>query len=254
MQPDLLIAIALIFFVSAAVYTFSGFGYSLIAIPLLTMILPPRIAVPLNIFLGIFLSAWLIYATRGDVNFKNIGYLLLGMVPGVPFGSFLLANVHSQIIILTANGLVVFSLILFAVQNRSMQRVVSSRLTDGVAGFLSGFLGSGCGIAGPPVILLGIVKHWDKREFRANLIWYFALWGVYAFANFFAIGLLDNQAFLKLFVFGITGLALGIVAGSKLNRIVPQKLFSRICTILILLFALLSAGKTAFTITFAYGG
>ena len=246
MQYSILVTIALVFFISATVYSFSGFGYALIAIPLLTMILSPGMAIPLSVFLGVFMSSWLLYSTRREVEFREISYLIIGMIPGVPIGTYFLAHLDPGVIILTANCLVIVSVFLFLIEKKGFRSVIASRATDIIAGFLSGLLGSSCGISGPPVILLAIVKNWNKDRFRANLMWYFAIWGVFSLMSYFAIGLIKNKAFIQLFIFGMAGLSLGVFIGSRLSRIATQDFFSKACIILILLFAFISIGKNIF--------
>ncbi len=92
------------------------------------------------------------------------------------------------------------------------------------AGFLSGMIGGGTAMYGPPVILLGLNQAWDKAHFRANLIAYFegiSLVNMLVFSGFDLV----SGPILVLSVSALPGMALGFWGGIRLKDRMPQRVF-----------------------------
>jgi len=228
-----------VIFVSSLIYSLTGFGYSLVAVPLLTMFVSPQIAIPVIIFLGVLMSIYLLLSTLKEVDFIEIVYLILGAIPGVPIGTFILAKTDPLIIKILVNILVILSVFCFLRKRELITNFVNFKFYGVAAGFMSGVLGSSSGISGPPVIIFGMSKGWNKIKFRANLVWYFGIWASYSLINFFLIGLIDESTFVKFSVAGIFGLFLGIMTGKRVHMVVSEEFFSKLCLVLFLSLAFL---------------
>ena len=81
--------IGLIFFFTSLVYSTFGFGYAMISIPLLSLVLALKTAVPIFLFMGLEISCYLVISSYKDIKPKQILYLLIGSAIGVPFGVFI---------------------------------------------------------------------------------------------------------------------------------------------------------------------
>jgi len=188
--------IALIFFFTSLVYSTFGFGFAMISIPLLSLVLSPKTAIPLSLLMGLGIGFYLIITSCKDIKPKQILYLLIGSAIGVPFGVFILKNISSEILEIAINAVIVTSaIILFLKQSKNIISV-NTKLITILIGFLSGFLGASTGISGPPVILYGINQKWEKKIFRSNLLTYFVIWGIYTNISYFLIGLVNFVSIL----------------------------------------------------------
>ena len=81
--------IGLIFFFTSLVYSTFGFGYAMISIPLLSLVLAPKTAISLSLLMGLGISCYLVISSYKDIKPKQTLYLLIGSAIGVPFGVFI---------------------------------------------------------------------------------------------------------------------------------------------------------------------
>lgn len=229
--------IALIFFFTSLVYSTFGFGFAMISIPLLSLVLSPKTAIPLSLLMGLGIGFYLIITSCKDIKPKQILYLSIGSAIGVPFGVFILKNISSEILEIAINAVIITSaIILFLKQSKNIISV-NTKLITILIGFLSGFLGASTGISGPPVILYGLNQKWEKKIFRSNLLTYFVIWGIYTNISYFLIGLVNFATFFKYIIPSSIGLIFGAISGKVLCKIIPQKKYYKICWILIIALA-----------------
>ena len=229
--------IGLIFFFTSLVYSTFGFGYAMISIPLLSLVLALKTAIPLSLLMGLGISCYLVISSYKDIKPKQILYLLIGSAMGVPFGVFTLKNTSPEILEIAINAVIITSaIILFLKQSKNIISV-NTKLITILIGFLSGFLGASTGISGPPVILYGLNQKWEKKAFRGNLLTYFAIWGIYTNIGYFLIGLVNFATFFKYIIPSSIGLIFGAISGKVLCKIIPQKKYYKICWILIIVLA-----------------
>ena len=235
--------IGLIFFFTSLVYSTFGFGYAMISIPLLSLVLAPKTAVPLSLFMGLGISCYLVISSYKDIKIKQILYLLIGSAIGVPFGVFILKNISPEILKIAINLIIIASAIILFFKKGKNILSVNTKLITILVGFLSGLLGGSTGISGPPVILYGLNQKWDKNAFRGNLLTYFAIWGIYTNIGYFLIGMVDIVTFFKYIIPSSIGLIFGAISGKVLCKIIPQKKYYKICWILIIALAFLGIIK-----------
>ncbi|MGZ7066262.1 MAG: TSUP family transporter, partial [Candidatus Aminicenantales bacterium] len=73
----------------------------------------------------------------------------------------------------------------------------------------------------------GMLRGWPPERFRATLQGYFLPTGLLILIGHGAAGLWTGQV-LRLFVFSLPAVFLGVWLGGKMNRRVPEKQFRRI--------------------------
>ena len=61
--------IGLIFFFISLVYSTFGFGYAMISIPLLSLVLAPKTAIPLSLLMGLGISCYLVISSYKDIKY-----------------------------------------------------------------------------------------------------------------------------------------------------------------------------------------
>lgn len=215
--------IGLIFFFTSLVYSTFGFGYAMISIPLLSLVLAPKTAIPLSLLMGLGISCFLVISSYKDIKPKQILYLLIGSAMGVPFGVFILKNISPEILEIAINAIIITSAIILFLKESKNIISVNTKLITILIGFLSGLLGGSTGISGPPVILYGLNQKWEKKTFRSNLLTYFAIWGIYTNIGYFLIGLVNFATFFKYIIPSSIGLIFGAISGKALCKIIPQK-------------------------------
>lgn len=222
MTPDLTIVLTTV--VAAFILGASGFGFALVAMPILSGLTSIYTAVPL-VALGTLTSNTIlgIYYRRA-CNFKVVGQLLLGAVLGIPLGFLALQYVPVNWM-LTTLGLMIVAYTVYALASPVMPVLKAQGWIYG-AGFVSGVLMGGYNLPGPPVILYGNSQRWPQMEFKGNLSRFF--W-VNAFIAVLGHGLQNriSQAILSQFLMTLPGLIVGLFAGVALARLFNPVLFRK---------------------------
>ena len=82
----------LVIFSAALFSSITGFGYALLATPVLLLFLAPKIVVPIVLMSSMPLSLLLAREAYSDMSKAKIGLWLLGALPGMVFGAYGLAH------------------------------------------------------------------------------------------------------------------------------------------------------------------
>jgi uncharacterized membrane protein YfcA len=145
----------------------SGFGYALLATPLLTFIFDAKSAVVINIILGTASNVMVLFYTWKYVDFKRAAFINLGGILGVPIGAYLLSLLEPLIIKLAIGVIAIpFAIVLMLGYSHRFRR---ERLSSGIAGFLGGVFGSSTSFAGPPVVLYLLNQGFVKERLVATI-------------------------------------------------------------------------------------
>ncbi len=98
MSRELLIFGSIVFFASALLQGLSGFGFSILAIPLISFIIPPQTSVPILLIYSMIINIAVLSSSRKSVNLKKIWLLLAGAILAVPLGTRLLLILPEHLI------------------------------------------------------------------------------------------------------------------------------------------------------------
>ncbi|MCP4360515.1 MAG: sulfite exporter TauE/SafE family protein [Chloroflexi bacterium] len=234
-----------IVFLAALVQTLSGFGFALLVMPLLTVMVGIETAAPLVALLGLTLYSINLLRYRRAVDWCELGRLGVAAALGVPVGIVAVTNIP-EMIIRVLLGVVLVTYALYSLfrpvvtpalsndqKSLAEAAVPSSRWSYG-AGFLAGCLGGAYNVPGPPVVVYGSASQWPKDEFRAMLQSLFLLQGTLVVVGH---GMTQHltTAVLQTYLTIIPTLLLGIFIGSQVDGKVDKARFHTLVTVMILL-------------------
>ncbi|KZD11945.1 sulfite exporter TauE/SafE family protein [Oceanibaculum pacificum] len=227
---------------AAIVRAFTGFGFALLAIPILVFFLPPAQVVPFIFILEIAISLTLLPKLWREVDLRGLRWLLPGAVIATPFGGILLLALSAESLRL-AIGLVVLAAALL------MWRGLSFKSTPGpgaalATGAFSGLLNGAAGIPGPPVVLFYLSTPAGAAVSRASLIAYFFVTDAMGLAVAGYNGLVDGET-LRWTLWLTPAMLLGSVIGQAAFSRADPALFRRIVLLVLLLTGLAGAIKAA---------
>jgi len=236
LEPSLAIIIlcSVVCFVAATIVGFSGFGFALITVPLLTIFLDLKIVVPIELLLAFFCVTVLSAKNMRFIKEPSVVYLFVGMLAGTIVGAWLLDNLEGGIL-KRILGVVV---ILFAANIfKRSGREREPRTREGVGkvlgvsvalfvGVLSGVAGGMFGTSGPPLVVYVDYFAEDKSAFRAQLVVLFLLNNAVRVALYIQHSLL-TVAIAKFDLYLLPAVMLGLFLGSKMHFQVSEKTFSR---------------------------
>lgn len=220
-----------IFFSAATLQTLSGFGFAVLAMPLVCLVLDVQTAAPLVAMVALTLYTINVVRYRASVNWREVAQLGIATAIGVPFGIWALVNVDESLV-KTLLGVILVGYALYAFVRPGMTRAISPRWAV-PAGLVSGCLGGAYNTPGPPLIVYGSLRQWARDEFRASLQTLFFISGALTTVSHF-IAANVTPTVLTLYAAAVPALALGLAAGMWFDRRVDKEQFRVLVTALIL--------------------
>lgn len=233
----MMISISLIFLAAGFTQGFSGFGSALLAMPLLSLFLDAKIAVPLSVLNSILITSYLSLKLKNHMERKKIMPLVLGSLPGTYIGVKFLMYANSDIIKLLLGVLIVFYCLYFLLMRSTPWRI--HHLWAYPAGFCTGFIGSAFSAGGPPAIIYTSLRGWSKDQIKATLTGFFFISSILTAALQITSGLITEDV-LKYFTASALSVLIGVYAGSRMySRTNSQEYIRVILVILIILGAIM---------------
>lgn len=165
----------------------SGFGFSLIAIPIAMPFIGVQQAIAIATLLSLVLAASVAIKLRSEVEWNPTLTVTGSAIVGMPFGLALLLLLDSSYISLLIGVLVIASVVMLAT---GRLRSIGGRGGVLGAGFLSGMLLSSTGINGPPLVIAFQSMRMSPRTFRASLQVTFTIADFFVLIGFALVGTL----------------------------------------------------------------
>ena len=219
---------------AAYVLGISGFGFSLAAVPLLTITLPAREAIPLVAALQFLSCLPALGRDRVDADWTLVTTLslaaFLGLVPGI----VLLRLIDDRVAHLLVGGIVLICLVLLSAVKLA-PRTPKFPTIAGV-GVVSGLMQGVAGMAGPPVILLMMLSEHKAAAVRASLLAYFLVVSAAAFLGAVVAGLVTVRIF-ELALLCVPSLLIGLYAGRRTFVTLPEYFYRRVSFVLLFVIA-----------------
>ncbi len=169
---------AVILFVGAFTQGLTGFGLALVSVPLLSLVMEPKLAVPIAAFYGWLVTFPIIYKMYQHVYYRLAILMFMGAIPGVLIGADLLKNLPSWIILSAMGATLIFSSVYSLFFKQGSFYIAKQWLNNLIsifAGFFAGILGGSVGEPGPPVIAYLAFQRWKSDRIKATLTFFFML-------------------------------------------------------------------------------
>jgi uncharacterized membrane protein YfcA len=223
-----IVVLFLIALPAAAVNGALGYGFSSLTVPVALLFFSNKILSPALVLVELAINFFVVLLNRGSLNLvvRRTVPILIGLVPGVLIGSYLLTNAHPGWLKLFTY---VTLLPLILLQAGGVRRPIDAEHIAGYPlGLGVGTLYSTTTISGPPLALMFNNQGMPKEEFRAALgtvrvaettftALVYGLMGLYSTRSMALIGPLAPAVLI------------GLPLGSLLMKYVPAETFRRIC-------------------------
>lgn len=209
-------------FVGASLQSATGFGFALIAAPILFAVFGPREAVTCGVLLGVAISV-LTLATERRVPRVLRGEalaLVAWSLPGLALGALALRELPERVL----SGLVALG-VLGGLALRLRARRARTAGTAGrprrwsaaLAGVSSGALSTSTSLSGPPIVLHLLARGVSPEQMRDTLA-----------AVFVALAVLSAPALLISGTFEVPAAIVTLLAAGVAGQIVGRQLFARL--------------------------
>ncbi len=171
-------------FVASFVQAVAGFGFGLLAVPVMTLAISPQRAVVVSSLVGVMITTWQAWSLRADADRLLVRRLTIAAYVGMPLGLVVLITVGDDALRVSLGVSVLIATALLA----SNVRFPVGRRSDVVAGFVSGVLNTSLSTNGPPLVVVLQARQLGAQQFRATISAVFALSNVFALSLFLGTG------------------------------------------------------------------
>jgi uncharacterized protein len=211
-----------------------GFGFPLVAVPLLSTLMGPRVAIPV-VAIPTLLSNVLVIRRGGAAGAPAAMWTALsGLAVGTVAGALLLGSLDARLV----SGLVGLVAILYVLATalRLTVRVpaASARQVGPVFGVLAGLMGGATGISSPLMASYLLLLRLEKREFVFWITVMFFIVNIAQVATYFRLGLYAVPVLTTALLVCVP-MVIGTLAGLALQDRLAPRLFERV--VLVVVFA-----------------
>lgn len=218
----------------------AGFGFGLLAIPLLSLFIDIKTAVPLCNLLGVLITAFLSLRLRKHIDRRKIFPLMFGCIPGVVVGTLVLKNTPTELLSVFM-GVMLITYGLYRLTGNKQPRSIDPRWAY-VAGFFTGAISSAFSAGGPPTIIYATLRGWDKNEIKATLSGFFLTVGLTVITAHALTGLTTGLV-LHYFLLSAPVVIGGVFIGSLLYDRIDTGAFLKLLMYLLLAMGILMIWK-----------
>lgn len=214
MEWPLIPVLAVVFF-ATLVRSALGFGEALVAVPLLSLLMPVEMAAPLAVLISITSGGIIVVQDHQHIHVGSAALLVISTLFGIPLGLFALTSAPEKIV-KAVLAVIIIAFSTYCLVSRRRIELKNDRLAW-LFGFVAGILGGAYGMNGPPLVLYGTLRGWSPEHFRATLQGYFFPASVLVMGGYLAAGLWVHDV-TRYYLWSLP-LALGaIFLGRVVNR------------------------------------
>jgi uncharacterized membrane protein YfcA len=201
-----------------------GFGYALLAVPLISLVTTASQAVVIVSLIGLPVTITMAIRHHDHIEWKAVRSITVASVAGMPLGLIVLTVVSDSVLRFIIGGVVLVLATMIASGLRTTRAV---RAVNIASGFASGVLSTSTGTNGPPLVLGLRVRGLSNQQFRSTISVLFAMSGAVSLLLFVAIGRVDGEALSHAAV-GYPFMVLGWFIGDRIAPRVQERFFSRL--------------------------
>jgi uncharacterized membrane protein YfcA len=217
--PEVLVAAALVVAAAYCVFGLTGFGSTVLALPLLVFFFPLKFAVSLLMLLDLAVLALFGARLRKGLRVDEIGWLVPFMLAGMFVGLTLLLQAPEQPLLMVL-GTFVLLYAAWGLARRGGPPQLA-RAWSVPIGFAGGVFSALFGTGGVLFAIYNAGRLRDAAELRANNAAMIMLSSLLRLALFGAAGLLQQEGLWTAALILLPALALGFWSGSRLHARVP---------------------------------
>ncbi|MFI6390603.1 sulfite exporter TauE/SafE family protein [Nonomuraea sp. NPDC050547] len=214
-----LIAAAVIILIASTVHAVTGFGYALVATPLLALTVDPHTAVVATTASALAMTVTVAVRQREHAEWRVAMIAMAGIVLGMPLGLWVYGITSEQVLtVLIGIGVLGCTLMVW----RRVKVKGNIPVLVGV-GLISGALSTSTGTNGPPMVAAFQGMGYDPAKFRATLAVVFAGTSVLSLVGFAVAGQVNQQS-IWIGLVGLPVVQLGYFIGNAIfSRIDPDR-------------------------------
>ena len=234
------VAISAALVLAALLRSYTGVGFALAAVPVLSLFLAPGEVVVLIASLTVAANLIGIETFRRDYPPLQVGPLLLTSVVGTVFGVYFLSGLSPRQFQLAIGVAVLLAAVMLTVYRP--RPAATRRRWGAFAGLLSGLMNGAFAIPGPPVVIYAMASEREPARSRALLMYFFTFSALIALATFAWAGYVGWRS-LQLLVLGLPAMLVGDQLGLRLFRRFGDRVYRRVALLVLYAIGVATAAR-----------
>ncbi|MDO6592139.1 sulfite exporter TauE/SafE family protein [Loktanella sp. D2R18] len=234
----LLVVSAVLF--SAFLRGMAGFGFSLAAVPIISLVLSPVDAVAIGVMLQVIIGLREVFVLKGNIHKPSLTRLTLGSLIGTPIGVIALTALSpdgARILI----ALAILAGLAMIMRNKPTVSHASNGLAV-AAGIASGAFSGLAAIPGPPAVAYYLGTGIDTIQTRASLMLFFFFASLLAMPGLIIAGAVNANT-LWLSAISFPALAAGTWLGTEAFKRLDNAQYRNLAIIVMAVSAVLSGWR-----------
>ncbi len=228
-DPQLWCIVLSIVFIAALIQGIIGFGYAIVAMATLPLVINFREANLLVAFSIVLPVIWIFWNYRQHSNPRILAGAIIGSLIGLPLGMLIFTLVEIDLLV-RGTGLAILLITIDGFFKRTpgvtegQQNPAS--LWGAFAGFCSGFLAGTTSIAGPPIVIYAVRQSWTQDQYKGFIFGFFILISISRAIGLSVMGLATSEVLLTtavLIPIVILGMKLGTLLGPQINPVLFKR-------------------------------
>lgn len=229
MHLDQYIVVACIIFFAAIIQSLSGFGFALMAVPLMVTVIDLRIAVVVSTLVAVVSTSWQAWELRSERDRVLTRRFIVSSCLGAPLGLAAFVWVPQDVLKVVLGIAVLFGVV---VLGRGLDMRSTHHSFDWLMGVLSGVLLMATSTNGPPLVFTLQARRINPETFRATLNFVFAITGLISVILFVASGKVSSEV-LKISGFAVPIMVVGVYVGIVFRRLIAPERFRVLVLVLL---------------------
>lgn len=215
----------------------TGMGGAIVAMPIMTILLPLHTAIPISCFCGAVICTYLTVNYIKFVNYKALFSLTAGCIPGVYLGIIILLYVPEK----TLQIIIGIFLILYCCWqyfSKLINQHNENWFIAALAGFFSGLTNSSISFGGPPAYAYSIYAAWNRNEAVGTISLFYCLLSILTIYKQIKVGLFSSELIFPA-LSALLGLAIGVLISAQFVKKINNKNYTLLLIITISLSGLI---------------
>jgi uncharacterized membrane protein YfcA len=225
-----LLWVSVIVMIAAGAQMVSGFGFALMAVPLMGLAIDLKTAVVVSTICGTASNTFQAVSDGRHRDVRLVRTLIAASFVGMPFGILLLDHVEVGTLQVIIGFVVLFALAV--VVFRPSLGFKGGMMLEALAGVMSGVLATSTSTNGPPLVLLLKARGLSPDAFRATINTVFSVIAFTSVAVFAVAGRVTTDVAAGTLV-GVPGLVVGMFVGARVRGALPVHIFWRLVAALL---------------------
>jgi hypothetical protein len=222
------VTLVLITLLAATVNGALGYGFSSLTVPVALLFYTNRVLNPAMVLVEVPLNSYVLFLNRRSIPrvWRRVLPILLGLVPGIIIGSFVLSHVQPGVVKIITYAIL---LPLILLQASGFRRYIHAERAVGVPfGAGIGVLYSVTTISGPPLALMFNNQGYVRQDFRAGLALVRIVESTGTAIAYYFLGLYTVES-MQLLPLIVPSVLIGIPLGAFLIQRIEAETFRRVC-------------------------